>query len=257
MGSLSRGDILVADKYYPSYFAVAALQRRGVDLVSISHGARKPRWNRGLKLGKYDHIAEWQKPVRPEWMSEQEYAAMPDTIAVREFALDIDTRDGGRDRLVVVSTMTDPALPQKELSDLYWTRWNCELDIRSIKHSMHLDVLRCKTPDMVHKEIWCHILAYNLLRGVMTESAKRNEIKPRQLSVKGTMQAVESFTPAMMAIDGNDSLYNALLVTVAAHRVGKRPGRLEPRLKKRYPSWREYMNKPRNEYHRKLAANGT
>ncbi len=97
-------------------------------------------------------------------------------------------------------------MPKKEISDLYWQRWNCELDIRSIKHSLRMDVLRCKTPEMVRKEIWCHMLAYNLLRGTMVESAKRHDVLPRQLSVKGAMQAVESFTPAMMAIDGNEAV---------------------------------------------------
>jgi Transposase DDE domain len=253
MGSLSPGDVLVADKYYPSYFTVAALQKRGVELVSISHGARIARWHRGIKLSKYDHIDQWRKPSRPEWMSEQEYETVPDRITVREFAIDIDGRDGP-DRLIIVSTMADPTISQKELSDLYWARWNCEVDIRSIKHSLHMDVLRCKTPEMVHKEIWCHMLAYNLLRGTMVESAKRNEVLPRQISVKGAMQAVESFTPVLMAIDGNAAIYDAFLGTVAAHRVGNRPGRLEPRLKKRYPAWREYMNKPRNSYPRRLAS---
>jgi hypothetical protein len=137
---------------------------------------------------------------------------------------------------------------------LYWTRWNAELDLRSIKHSLHMDVLRCKTPDMVRKEIWAHLLAYNLLRGTMVESAKRNDVLPRQLSVKGTMQAVESFTPAMMAIDGSDVLYNAMLTTVSAHRVGNRPGRQEPRFKKRRPVWDSYMTVPRHQSHRRLAS---
>ena len=108
------------------------------------------------------------------------------------------------------------------------------------------------TTNMVIKEIHAHLLAYNLLRGVMTESAKRAEVSPRQLSVKGAMQAVESFTPAMMATDTGDVLYHAMLTTVSAHRVGNRPGRQEPRLKKRRPVWRELMMKPRNEYHRRL-----
>ena len=94
--------------------------------------------------------------------------------------------------------------------------WNCELDLRALKQSMHMDVLRCKTPEMVRKEIFAHLLAYNLLRGVMTESAKRNDVMPRQLSVKGAMQAVESFTPAMMSTDARDVLYDALLTTVSS-----------------------------------------
>ena len=110
-----------------------------------------------------------------------------------------------------------------------------------------MDVLRAKTPSMVRKEIWCHLLAYNLLRGTMVESAKRNDMLPRQLSVKGAMQAIESFTPAMMAIDGSDTLYNAMLTTVSAHRVGNRPGRLEPRYKKRRPAWSLYMTIPRHK----------
>ena len=149
--------------------------------------------------------------------------------------------------------MTDHTIPQKEISDLYWQRWHCELDIRAIKQSLNLDVIRAKSPSMVRKEIWAHLLAYNLLRGTMVESAKRNDVLPRQLSVKGTMQAVESFTPAMMAIDGNEAIYNALLATVSAHRVGNRPGRQEPRSKKRRPAWKVYMKAPRSQSHRRLA----
>jgi len=257
LGTLKRGDVLVADRYYPSYITVAALKERGIDLISISHFSRKVDFTEGEQLGEHDHIVEWPKPVnRKVWMSKEEDDLLPETIRVREFVINIDGRDGGKEQAVVVSTITDPTIPQEELSALYWRRWNCELDLRSIKQSMHMDVLRCKTPEMCAKEIYAHLLAWNLLRGVMTESAKRAEVMPRQLSVKGAMQAVESFTPAMMAIDGSEVLYHAFLTTVSAHRVGNRPGRQEPRLKKRRPVWRELMMKPRNTYHRKLAAEG-
>jgi len=254
MPSLTCGDVLVADRYYPTYFAIAMLQKRGVDIVSVSHHARIIDFNSGHVLGDNDHVAVWQKPVRPKWMSKETYAEMPETLSMREFVIDIENRKGGKQKAIVVSTITDPAMPQKELSDLYWRRWNCELDIRSIKHSLQMDVLRCKTPEMVRKEIWCHLLAWNLLRGVMAESAKRNDVLPRQLSLKGTMQAVESFTPAMMATDGGDALYNAFLTTVSSHRVGNRPGRLEPRFKKRRPAWSSYMKFPRNDHRRRLAS---
>ena len=97
------------------------------------------------------------------------------------------------------------------------------------------------------------MLAYNLLRGTMVESAKRHDIQPRQLSVKGTMQAVESFTPAMMSVDGGETLYNAFLVTVSSHRVGNRPGRVEPRFKKSRPAWTTYMTIPRSKSFRRLS----
>ena len=252
--SLSWGDVLVADRYYPSYFTIAMLNNRGVDLVSVSHGGRTVDFDSGEVRGPKDHVAVWHKPKRPKWMTREAYDEVPETLSVREFEIDIELRTGKRGKAVVISTMTDPTIPQKELADLYWRRWNCELDIRSIKHSLHLNVLRAKSPAMAHKEIWAHLLAYNLLRGTMVESAKRNDVLPRQLSVKGTMQAVESFTPAMMAIDGNEAIYHAMLATVSAHRVGNRPGRQEPRFKKRRATWGEYMTIPRNQSHRRLAS---
>ena len=93
---------------------------------------------------------------------------------------------------------------------------------------------------MVRKEIWCHLLAWNLLRGTMVDSAKRNEIMPRQLSVKGAMQVAEAFMLVMMAIDDSDTLYTAFLAAVSAHRVGNRPSRIEPRFKKRRPGWTQF-----------------
>ena len=249
-----RGDIIVADRLYPSYVTVAALQKRGIDIVSVSHVGRNVDFNEGIQLGEKDHIVAWHKQRFQKRIDREEFDSLPDTVLVREFVIEIESRDGGKEPAIVVSTITDPSVPQKELSDLYWQRWNCEIDLRSIKQSMHMDILRCKTPEMVVKEIYCHLLAWNLLRGVMTESAKRNGVMPRQLSVKGTMQAVESFTPAMMTTDSGEMLYNAMLTTVAAHRVGNRPGRLEPRFKKHRPSWKKYMTIPRSQSRRRLAA---
>lgn len=253
MGNLSRGDIVVADRYYPSYSAVAILGQAGVDLVSISHHQRKIDFSKGQILGPKDHIVEWPRARHQEYLDPQMKSELPQSVFVREFAIEIDGRDGGKEEAVIVTSMIDPTIPQKEISDaLYWQRWNCELDIRSIKHSLHMNFIRAKTPSMVRKEIWAHLLAYNLLRGTMVETAKRHDVLPRQLSVKGAMQAVESFTPAMMAIDGSDALYNAMLATVLAHRVANRPGRQEPRLKKSRPVWNKYLKKPRNEYNRRL-----
>jgi hypothetical protein len=256
LDNMSRGDIFIADRYYPSFALLAELGKRGVDIVSISHSNRHVDFSKGEQLGRDDHVVEWKRPERRAVTSlnDAEFAALPTTIPVREFLIDVEGRDGSKEKAIVISTMTDPAIAQNELSALYWRRWGCELDFRAIKCSMQMDVLRSKTPDMIHKELWAGLLAYNLLRGTMTESAKRNGVTPRELSVKGTMQAVESFTPAMMAVANNDSLYNALLTTVSAHRVGNRPGRQEPRLKKRRPAWTQLMMKPRDEHFRRVKA---
>jgi Transposase DDE domain len=252
LGSLSPGNIVVADRYYPSFATVAMLQGVGVDLVSVSHHTRKIDFSTGQILGPKDHIVEWPRPQSRRYIDPKVHASLPISVMVREFAIEIEDRDGGKREAVVISTIVDPSVPKDELAELYWQRWNCELDIRSIKHSLNMDVLRCKTPAMIRKEIWCHLLAYNLLRGTMVESAKRSNILPRQLSVKGTMQAVESFTPAMMAAPENKNIFDALLMTVSAHRVKNRPGREEPRFKKRRPGWTTYMTVPRHKSKRRL-----
>lgn len=256
LDTLSRGNVLVADRYYPSYRTLSALLPRGIDLVSISNATRNVDFTDGFQLGETDHIVEWKKPSRPPGITDEEFAMFPETIRVREFIIEIEKREGGTEPAIVVTTVTDPSVPQDDISALYWRRWNCELDLRSIKSSMHMDILRGKTPEMVRKEIFAHLLAYNLLRGTMTESAKRSGLHPRLLSVKGAMQAIESFSPLiMMAPESGEVLYNALLTTVSTHRVGKRPGRIEPRVKKRRDPWAKCkMKKPRNEYRRRLAS---
>jgi hypothetical protein len=254
LGGIRRGSVLVADRLYPSFQTIATLNRAGVDMVSISHATRTIDFRTGYRLGPKDHIVDWEKGRYIHGLDNETFRALPATVRVREFALEIEGRDGKPEEVIVVTTMTDPTIPQKEIADLYFERWNCELDLRSIKCSMQMDILRGKTPSMVRKEIFAHLLAYNLLRGTMVECAKRNAVTPRQLSVKGAMQAIESFTPAMMAIDGSDTLYNAMMATVSAHRVGNRPGRLEPRFKKRRPKWMAYMTIPRHKSRRRLAS---
>ena len=259
LDNMNRGDVFIADRYYPSFSLLAELGKRGIDMVSVSHSSRVVDFSKGEQLGPQDHIVEWRRPARREAKAGDNaaYLSLPETIRVREFTIDIDGREGRKEKAVVISTMTDPTIPQKELSGLYWKRWGCELDFRAIKQSMQMDVLRSKTPDMIHKELWAGILAYNLLRGTMSESAKRSGVTPRQLSVKSTMQAVESFTPAMMAVADNSALYDAFLTTVSARRVGNRPGRQEPRVKRRRPVWQSMMTKPRSEYFRRVQPKAT
>ena len=174
------------------------------------------------------------------------------TITLRQVTIDIEGRDGASKSLSLVTTITDPAVTDAEIAELYRQRWNCEVDFRTIKCTMQMDVLRAKAPEMTQKEIFCHLLAYNLLRGVMAESASKSDVAPRRLSVKGDLQMVESFTPAMMHSDGHEATYNAFLGALSAHRVGNRPGRVEPRVKKRRPKQHLHMRQPRNKYFRRL-----
>jgi hypothetical protein len=108
-----------------------------------------------------------------------------------------------------------------------------------VKTTLQMDVLRCKTPELVRKEIWTHMLAYNLIRTALAQAAARHDVQPRTISFKGAVQTLEAFQPLIAVCRSHRrSLYAELLVTIAAHRVGDRPGRYEPphlkRRKKRY-----------------------
>lgn len=242
MPCLRAGNVVIGDKLYGAYSVLGALVARGIDaVVPIKTKHRRP-----------GSVIVWQKPTsteRPEM-----YVGLPESITLRQFDVEIEDRDGSTKTLMLVSTILDPSITDAELADLYRQRWNCELDFRSIKCAMHLDVLRAKTPAMIRKEIDCHLLAYNLLRGVMLESAIHAEATPRFLSIKAALQMVESFTPALMSADGQPAVYSAFLGAVAAHRVGNRPGRVEPRVVKRRPKQHNLMKLPRHCYRRKLVA---
>lgn len=136
----------------------------------------------------------------------------------------------------------------EQIGGLYERRWDGEVDLRSIKSTMQMDVLRCKTPQMVHKEIWTHLLAYNLLRTVMAVAAHENDLEPRQVSFKGATQAVTAFAPKIEAAQPDDrgTLIEALLTTIAYHRVGDRPGRWEPRARKQRPKPAAPLTQPRD-----------
>jgi hypothetical protein len=198
----------------------------------------------------------WQKPARPEWMDEATYSQMPDEIRVRELRFRVEQPGYRVDEIVLVTTLLDPIVYTKEeLADLFLKRWNIELDLRSIKIVMQMDVLRCKSPDLVDKEIWAHMLAYNIIRELMATAAAKNVVQPRELSFKGAMQAHAAFRDAMRTADleRRDHLWEAMFVTIAHDRVGDRPGRVEPRAKKRRPKQYDLLNCSRAEARNRLA----
>ena len=186
-GRLKRGDILLADAYYSSFDEVVTLAGMGVDVVMRRHGGRPVDFRRGTRLGREDHMVEWRRNRnRPGWMGREEFAALPRVLAMRELRVRVD-KPGFRTRsFVVVTTLLDPAaFPAGELASLYRRRWHGELDIRSLKVAMRMDVLRCKTPAMVRKEFWAHLLAYDLIRGAMAEAARRHGVLAARVELPG------------------------------------------------------------------------
>ena len=148
-------------------------------------------------------------------------------------------------------------ITNEDLAELYRARWNAELDLRSLKQTMQMDILRCKTPELVRKEIWTHILAYNLIRTVIAQAASKHDVEPRSISFKGAIQTLEAFQP-LIALRGETnyafrrSLYRQILDAVATHRVADRPDRFEPRQRKRRPKKYDKMMKPRHEVKRDI-----
>jgi DDE family transposase len=248
LGQVRKGDVVVADRYYCSYWLVALLLLHGADVAFRLHQRRHYDFRRGKRLGKGDHVVSWSKPERPDWMDEQTYAAIPDTLQVREVRVRI-AQPGCRVRQIIVATTLKDAgqYSHKGITDLYHYRWHVELDIRAIKQTLQMDILSCQTPEMVRKEVWAHLLAYNLVRAVMAQAARKKPLKPREVSFAGAVQTVNAFRWLLLLL-GEDKLATAaeaLLVAVGTHKVGDRPGRCEPRKKKRRPKGFPLLMKPR------------
>ena len=251
-GRLIPGDIMLADSYYSSFDEVVTLAGMKVDVVMRQHGSRRSDFRRGTRLGHEDHLVQWQRSRnRPAWMSREEFAALPRVLLMREVKVRVDKRGFRTKVFVVVTTLLDPeAFPRQELAGLYRARWHAELDIRSIKQTLRMDVLRCKTPAMVRKEIWGHFLVYNLIRGVMAEAASAHGLLPRELSLQGARQTVAGFRAELSQADGELAvvLRAVALRAIASHRVGDRPDRVEPRVVKRRPKAYPRMHESRQSF---------
>lgn len=245
-GCLRRGDVVIADRYYAGYFMLAMLLQRGVDIVVRQHQHRTTDFRRGKRLGKSDHVIEWHRPAKPKGMDPALYAAMPDRLTLRE------ARVGN---WTIVSSLLDAReVSRMELSDLYCQRWQVEVDLRSIKSVMQMDILRCQTPQMVMKEIAVHLFAYNLVRAAMAEAACLSLTLPNQLSFKGALQLLRAFDEDLRRCPGTQlrSRHDKMIGDIARNKLCLRPGRVEPRVKKRRAKNYPLMTKPRNALKKQL-----
>ena len=250
IAGLDAGDVLLTDRYLCSCMEIALLKQQGVDFVGRMHAHRKVDFRRGQRLGSQDHVVQWHKPRRPEWMTPEDYAAIPETLSIREFRYRI-VRPGYRSHTIVVATtLLDAELFSKEeIAKLYRLRWDAEINLRSLKTMMNMDVLRCQSPEMVRKEIWAHLLAYNLIRTVIAQAAAQHGKHPRQISFTRAMRTLEAFRSPLAHTTSQEltSIYEQMLQAIASHEIGNRPNRLEPRQRKRRPKPYKLMTKPRSQ----------
>src|SRR5262245_49924821 len=247
------GEIILADRFHCSYWAIAALRARGVDVVVRLHQARAADFRRGRRLGREDHVVTWTKPAHvPDWMSRAEYDAMPAQLTVRELRVRIRDRTKRVRELIIVTTLTDQAsYPASELGGLFRQRWDAELHLRALKTQMHMEMLRTRSPAMVRKEVAICLLAYNLIRGLMAEAARAGSVSPRALSFQGALHTVRSFEashlydPTWIEAD-----LPRLLELIRQKRVADRPDRYEPRAVKRRPKPYPRLSMPRRDARR-------
>lgn len=249
LDTLQRGDVLIGDAYFATYFLLTTLFARGIDAVFEQHGARRRStdFRCGKRIGTRDHLIVLQKPVlKPGWMSASDYEEAPTSITVREVHV------GGK--ILVTTLLCAKETSKAELHELYRNRWQVELDLRNIKATLGMATLTCHTPAMCLKELWVYLLAYNLIRLMMAQAAVTAGCKPRTLSFKHTVQVWMAWTQQGQCLDL--TVAAQLFVVIAQLRVGNRPGRVEPRAVKRRNKPYPMLTVPRDEARQRIIRHG-
>ena len=255
LDSFDAGDVVVFDRYFCSFMMIALLAARGVDVCVRLHQRRTSDFRRGRRLGPDDHLITWTRPARPAWMSEELYTEIPETLTLREIRFDVVVPGRRTETLTVITTLTDPEVYTKEdIAELYGIRWNAELDILQIKQTLNVDHVRCKSPEMVRRELWVTFLAYNLIRKVIATSATIHGKSPRKLGFTLACQTILSSWMLVSTGSCRDmaALWASALSRIAANEVANRPGRIEPRVLKRRRHRYPLMQSPREELREKL-----
>jgi hypothetical protein len=248
---LEPGDVVLADRGFCSYADFYCLAQRGVDSVMRNHARRSVGVSVLRRFSKGHRLVQWHKTGRcPKWLDPDQWQAMPDRLTVREIRFSVDIRGFRTKVITVVTTLLDPkAFPKRAFPELYRRRWMAELYLRDIKTTMGMDVLRCKSPDMVHKEVLMFRIAHNLVRALMVESAITYGLSVYRISFKGTLTTVRKWAPTLadphLTRTQRERLTDYVLYYLAEDLLPNRPNRIEPRARKRRPKNYQLLNQPR------------
>lgn len=249
---LQAGDVLLGDRHFCAYFDIVHWLGLSVDFVGRLHQARSADFRRGKRLGRTERLVEWSRPKqRPRWLSKRAFRRMPKTLTLRLVRVNIEQSGFRTQQITVVTTLLDCQIyPAADVATLYRARWHAELDLRSLKVTLAMDVLRGKTPQIVRKEIWAHLLAYNLIRTLIAQAAVQHGVLPRSLSFKAALQTMHAFGMFLCLCPSSrlHDLHSMVLATIASQRVGDRPDRFEPRARKRRPKPYPYLTTPRKDH---------
>jgi hypothetical protein len=250
--NLERGAIAVADRGFANYADICELVACGAEIVFRIDKTRKVDFRRGKRLGRNDHIVEYVRPQkRLDRHTTQQWAALPASITLREVRFTLDVAGFCSTEVILATTLLDNAeYSIKELAGLYARRWEVETDFKHLKTSMQMEVLNGKKPEMIVKELWVHLLAYNLIRTLMWEAGRQRHLNPLCISLTGAIQEVLALWPyaTVMPEEHLAAVYGMLLFQIGRRVIPKRPGRHEPRVLKRRHKDFKYMTRPRQAY---------
>jgi hypothetical protein len=254
-GQLQAGDVLLADRYFCTWFTFALSLRQGVDVVARLHASRNQDFRVGIRYGRGERLMFWDRPARPDWIDEATYQSLPRYLSVREILVRVGQPGYRTRRLIVATTLLDrQRYTHEALAQLYGARWQVELDIRSLKCQLGLGELRCQSPALLANEIWGGLLAYNLVRKVGCQVAVAQGVRPRQISFTAARQALAAGLQQRVLAPAEERQREgaALLEGLAQERVGERPGRAEPRAVKRAAKGYPRLRRPRAQARARL-----
>lgn len=250
------GDVLLNDRYFAGYWDILWWFARGIDTVTRLPASRRDDFRRGQRLGRHDHLIQWRRTPRPDWLSREAADALPAELTLREIRVRVGVPGFRTRRVTIVTTLLDAErYPASKLSELYRRRWEAELNLRSLKTHLQMEQLRTKTPEMVRKEFTMHLLAYNGVRRVAQAAARASGKRPWRISFKGTQQTLLEFLARLREFPSVTLWWESLLATIAQLEVGDRPDRVEPRAVKRRPKDYPSLTTPRGIYKSRILAN--
>jgi len=250
---MEKGSVVLADRGFCGFADYGLLLERGVDAVMRLNARRSTGARKIARLAPGDHLVEWKKTgVCPTWMTKSQWRALPDVLRVRHIRVRVAVAGFRTRALTVATTILDAkAYPAQCFAELYRRRWMAELFLRDIKITMGMDILRCKTPALVHKELAMHLIAYNLVRALMLQAAERYHADPVRLSLAGALAAVRQWAPALAAERSSNArrrLLERFWRCLARDTIPWRPDRLEPRARKRRAKNYQLLNQPRSHF---------
>jgi hypothetical protein len=248
-------DILLGDRLYCTFANFCWLMALGVDVLVRKNASRGTDKTVQRLVGYNERIIEWKKPTNKaahRGLTKRLWDSLLPALRLREVTFQVEQKGYRTREITLVTTLLDPELyPAEELAKLYLKRWRIELWFDDIKTSMQMDVLRCKCPEMIEKELLMHMIAYNLIRGVMQDASIIHHQPLEQLSFKGTLDRLKQWIWPITTANSKarrDKMTAQLLADIATDRVPQRAGRYEPRVRKRRPKPFPVMVKPRQEY---------